>query len=44
MWLTSFASQVNWSFRITGDGTESPALVITADIAAGYHLYSADAP
>lgn len=44
MWLTSFASQVNWSFRITGDGTESPALVITADIAAGYHLYSADTP
>lgn len=44
MCLNALADQVSWNYRITGAGTENPALVITADIAPGYHLYSADTP
>lgn len=35
---------VNWSFKLTGDKTENPAIVMTADIGTGYHLFSTDNP
>lgn len=38
------ADNVNWSFRIQGADTETPSLVITADIAPGYHLYAPENP
>ena len=38
------ADAVKWDIRLTGDGTDSPAIVATATIAPGYHLYSIDNP
>lgn len=38
------ADHVNWSFRIEGADTETPSLVITADIESGYHLYAPENP
>lgn len=38
------ADHVSWSFRIEGADTETPSLVITADIESGYHLYAPENP
>lgn len=38
------AEHVSWSFKLVGDGTASPAIEMTANIEAGYHLYSVDNP
>ncbi len=40
----SAAEAVQWDIRLVGDGTDSPKVVATATIAAGYHLYSVDNP
>ena len=40
-----YASEpIKWNFKITGDGTESPQLVMTATIPGGYHLFATDNP
>lgn len=38
------ADPVKWSVSVKGAGTESPALVITAKVDAGYHLYAPSNP
>ena len=35
---------VDWSYRLVGDNTDSPALEITAHIADDYHLYAIENP
>lgn len=35
---------VQWDFKLTGDGTDSPSVVATATIAPGFHLFSIDNP
>ena len=43
--LVSFGQQpVKWSVKITGDNTDHPAIVATATVDAGYHMYSQDNP
>ena len=43
--ITIFAEEaVNWSYKLIGNNTDSPAIEITADITPGYHLYSMDNP
>jgi len=43
--VLAFASEpVKWSFKIVGDATDSPQLVMTASIQSGYHLFSTDNP
>ncbi len=39
-----FANPVTWNIKLTGDGTEHPAVEIKADVAPGYHLYALDNP
>lgn len=36
------ADPVTWSYKIINDGTDHPALQMTATIAPGYHLYNVD--
>ena len=38
------ADAVKWDIKLVGDGTDSPKVVATATIDAGYHLYSIDNP
>lgn len=38
------ADAVKWDIKLVGDGTDSPSVVATATIDAGYHLYSIDNP
>lgn len=38
------ADGINWSFKLVGDNTASPAIEATADIDPGYHLFSIDNP
>lgn len=38
------ADAVQWSFKLTGDNTATPAVVITANVQPGYHMYSVDNP
>ncbi len=38
------ADAVKWDIKLVGDGTDSPSVVATATIEAGYHLYSIDIP
>ena len=38
------AAGVNWSYKLIGDKTDSPAVEITAVIPAGYHLYATNTP
>jgi len=43
--VVAWAQQpVSWSVKIVGDGTENPAVQITAKVAGGYHMYSVDNP
>lgn len=43
--ICSFAADaVNWTISLTGDKTDHPAIVITAKINPGYHLYAIDNP
>ena len=43
--VASFAADaVKWDIKLVGDGTDSPAVVATAIIDPGYHLYSIDNP
>lgn len=43
--LISMASDaIDWSYKLVGDNTESPAIQITAHIERGFHLFSADNP
>ncbi len=42
--LTLAADNVKWNAVITGKNTEHPAIEITAQIAAGYHLYAQSNP
>lgn len=43
--VASFAADaVKWNIKLVGDGTDSPAVVATAIIDPGYHLYSIDNP
>lgn len=37
-------SHVKWDIKITGDNTDHPAIVATATIEAGYHMYAQDNP
>lgn len=38
------ADGVNWTFRLIGDKTGSPAVEATADIEPGFHLFATDNP
>lgn len=38
------ADAVNWSFKLIGDNTDSPAIEISASIGMGYHMFSPDNP
>lgn len=38
------ADPVQWSVSVKGDGTDAPSLVVTAKVAAGYHLYAPSNP
>ena len=38
------ADAVNWSFRIIGDKTDTPAIEATAVITPGYHMYAMNNP
>ncbi|MDE7180290.1 MAG: thioredoxin family protein [Muribaculaceae bacterium] len=47
MLLISFGikgAEVTWSYSVTGDNTAGPAVVFTATINPGYHLYAIDNP
>ncbi len=35
-------SPVNWTIKLIGNNTDSPAVLMTATIDAGYHMYSTD--
>lgn len=41
---TITADIVDWSFKLVGDNTETPALEMTATVQPGYHLFSVDNP
>lgn len=36
------ADPVTWSYKLTGENTDHPAVTMTATIAPGYHLYNFD--
>jgi thiol:disulfide interchange protein DsbD len=38
------ADPVSWTFKLVGEGTETPAVTMTAKIAPGYHLYDMSNP
>ena len=42
--LLGSAAPVQWSVKVTGQNTENPAVVITAQVASGYHLYAPSNP
>lgn len=42
--VLTYAADVTWSYSITGDNTASPAVVITANVGPGFHLYALDNP
>lgn len=42
--LSAKADQVTWSASITGQDTDHPALIISAKIANGFHLYAPSNP
>ena len=43
--ITIFAQQsVDWTYKLVGDNTDTPALEMTAHINQGFHLYSMDNP
>ena len=40
--IATYAADVNWSYKLIGDGTDSPSVEITALVPAGHHLYAAN--
>lgn len=42
--VTIKADNVNWSVAVKGEGTDAPAIVITAKINGGFHLYAQSNP
>lgn len=42
--VTIKADNVNWSVAVKGEGTDAPAIVITAKINGGFHLYAPSNP
>ena len=42
--LPAMSEHVSWSYKIVGDNTASPSLVITASIDPGFHLYAPNSP
>lgn len=43
--ITIFAQEsVTWSYKLTGNNTDSPSIEMTAHISQGFHLYSMDNP
>lgn len=42
--LAMAAQEVNWTFKLVGDNTASPAMEMTATIAPTYHLFALDNP
>lgn len=42
--LPALAEHVTWSYKIVGDNTPSPSVVITANVDPGFHLYAPNTP
>ena len=42
--LTAYSQAVKWDIKVVGDNTDSPSIVATATIGAGYHMYSQNCP
>lgn len=42
--VSAFADHVKWDIRIAGADTDAPSLVMTANVAPGYHLYAPENP
>lgn len=42
--LPALADHVSWSYKIIGDNTASPSVVISAQIDPGFHLYAPNTP